>query len=270
MTTKTALCIGINNYPGTQNDLNGCVNDAHDWANELQKKGFTVRMLLDAKATRNSIIKEMRDILTKTKAGDTVVIQYSGHGSFVPDEDGDEPDGKDECICPHDIVTADGKNNFITDDELFEIYSSKDKDAKLVVISDSCHSGTVARLGPSLSGTIRKVKFLPPSVFLSKEEVEKMGTFSARAFRSGSPAGRYAGLLMAGCQDSQVSFDAEFNGRANGAFSYVALETLKKIEPGETYADWFQLIKQKLPSEDYMQTPNLFGHSSMKNWEVFS
>ena len=28
---KRALCIGINDYPGTGSDLAGCVNDAHDW-----------------------------------------------------------------------------------------------------------------------------------------------------------------------------------------------------------------------------------------------
>jgi hypothetical protein len=33
--SKRALCIGINNYPGTHMDLNGCVNDANDWAAEL-------------------------------------------------------------------------------------------------------------------------------------------------------------------------------------------------------------------------------------------
>jgi hypothetical protein len=27
---KNALCIGINDYPGTQSDLKGCVNDAND------------------------------------------------------------------------------------------------------------------------------------------------------------------------------------------------------------------------------------------------
>ena len=32
--SKKALCIGINDYPGTQNDLSGCVNDANDWAIE--------------------------------------------------------------------------------------------------------------------------------------------------------------------------------------------------------------------------------------------
>jgi hypothetical protein len=48
---KRALCIGINNYPGTQNDLSGCVNDANDWAAVLGKHGFTVQKILNKKAT---------------------------------------------------------------------------------------------------------------------------------------------------------------------------------------------------------------------------
>jgi metacaspase-1 len=272
MSTKTALCIGINNYPGTQNDLYGCVNDANDWAAELQRKGYTIKMLLDAKATNKNILGETQAILTKTRPGDSVVIQYSGHGSYVPDEDGDEPDGMDECICPYDIVSADGSNNFITDDQLFEVYSKRDRDSKLVIIYDSCHSGTVSRMAPALStnGFSRKAKFLPPSVFLPKQELEKIGRAMAKSFRSASAPGRYAGLLMAGCQDKQVSYDAELNGKANGAFSYVALNALKKLKATATYADWFKAIREKLPSEDYSQTPNLFGSSGMKAWKVFS
>ena len=37
---KKAICIGINNYPGISNDLNGCVNDAKDWSALLQGMGF--------------------------------------------------------------------------------------------------------------------------------------------------------------------------------------------------------------------------------------
>jgi len=50
-----ALCIGINDYPGTDSDLSGCVNDANDWAAVLKKRGFTVTMLLDRKATGAAI-----------------------------------------------------------------------------------------------------------------------------------------------------------------------------------------------------------------------
>lgn len=100
---KLALCIGINDYPGTDSDLAGCVNDAHDWAAALKTRGFIVSKMFNKDATGKGIRKEIRGVLSKAKSDDTVVIQFSGHGSFVPDDDGDEPDGTDECICPYDV-----------------------------------------------------------------------------------------------------------------------------------------------------------------------
>ncbi len=37
---QRALCVGINDYPGTDSDLAGCANDAADWAAALRKRGF--------------------------------------------------------------------------------------------------------------------------------------------------------------------------------------------------------------------------------------
>ena len=272
MPKKTALCIGINNYPGTQNDLNGCVNDANDWTAELKARGFTVSQLLDEKATRANILKALKSLMTSTQAGDSVVVQYSGHGSFVPDENGDETDGSDECICPYDIVKPNGKANFITDDELYDVYSLRHRASKLVVISDSCHSGTVAKAGPVLGNdtVVRKKRFLEPAVFLSAKQMAQFGNVRIKNIRTASKPGRYAGLLLAGCQDYQVSYDANFANRANGAFTYVALQTLKKLPKNKNYSDWFKAIRKKLPSQDYDQIPNLNASSSMKLWKVFS
>lgn len=269
---KTALCIGINDYPGTQSDLAGCVNDANDWSKALKKRGFTTSVLLDAQATGAGIRAAMRSLLGAAKTGDVVVIQYSGHGSFVPDEDGDEPDGTDECICPHDI----NANGPITDDELFAIYDEKEKGVKLIIVSDSCHSGTVARFAPIVTPAATKgknpprrlVRFLPPSTFLAKREIDKLGV--RRAARASSPPGRYAALLLSGCQDTEYSYDAYFQNRPNGAFSFVALAALATLSANATYADFFKAIRKKLPSQQYPQSPNLFGSSAMKQWKVFA
>ena len=85
-----AICIGINDYPGTQNDLHGCVNDANDWARELGRRGFEVSTLIDRKATGTEIRKSIESLVKGARSGDTLVVQFSGHGSFVPDEDGDD------------------------------------------------------------------------------------------------------------------------------------------------------------------------------------
>jgi len=63
---KKALCVGINNYPGTSNDHNGCVNDANDWSALLQDYGFSVDILLDSKATRQNIKNALSDLVNQT------------------------------------------------------------------------------------------------------------------------------------------------------------------------------------------------------------
>jgi hypothetical protein len=268
---KRALCIGINDYPGTGSDLAGCVNDAKDWAAALKRRGFTVQALIDKQATGASIRRAIKAILAQTKRGDLVVVQYSGHGSFVPDKDGDEPDGTDECLCPYDVKTK----GPITDDELYDLYSPRQQGVKVFMISDSCHSGTVARFAPiTTPPTIkgrnapqRKVRFLPPSVFLSGRKAARLG--AQRAFRSSSPPGRYAALLMSGCQDTEYSYDAYFQGRPNGAFSFVALRALEALRPKATYRQWFDAIRKVLPSQQYPQRPNLYGSTTMKSWVAF-
>ena len=75
---------------------------------------------------------------------------------------------------------------------------------------------------------------------------------------------------MAGCQDTEYSYDAYFQGRPNGAFSFVALRALEKLPGSATYRKWFEAIRKGLPSQQYPQSPNLFGSSSMKGWKVFS
>ncbi len=268
---RLALCIGINDYPGTDSDLAGCVNDANDWAKLLRKRGFTVSRIVDKKATGKAMRENMKNLIATAQSGDIVVIQYSGHGSFVPDIDGDEPDGTDECLCPYDVRSK----GPITDDELFEIFNARQKGTRLVMISDSCHSGTVARFAPITTPPTstgrrapqRLVRFLPPSIFLPKRDADKLG--ARRTLRRSSPPGRYAALLLAGCQDTEYSYDAYFQDRPNGAFTFVALKTLASLPARATYRDWYKAISKVLPSQQYPQTPNLYGSTSMKKWKVF-
>ena len=270
--SRTALCIGINDYPGTGSDLSGCVNDANDWAAVLKARGYAVTTILDAQATGVRIRKAIDSLLAGTKSGDSVVVQYSGHGSYVPDDSGDEPDGRDECLCPYDVASK----GYLTDDELFTLFSSRNPDSRLVFISDYCHSGSVLRFvpirtPPTLVGPhppTRTVRFLPPQTFLSNSDFKRLG--NSRAIRRSSPPGRYAGLLMAGCQDNEYSYDAMFNGRSNGAFSFVAMRALNSLGANAAYLDWYRKIRKVLPSRQYAQTPNLYGSAAMRAWPVLS
>ena len=54
----------------------------------------------------------------------------------------------------------------------------------------------------------------------------------------------------------------------NGAFTFVALRALKSLPAAATYSDWYKAIRKLLPSQQYPQTPNLYGSTSMKRWKV--
>ena len=77
------------------------------------------------------------------EAGDRVILYYSGHGSFTPDLDGDEPDGVDEVLVTHDVrrVTLNGKRaltGVVTDDRLASLVAAIPSDNVLIIV-DACH-----------------------------------------------------------------------------------------------------------------------------------
>ena len=93
---KKALLIGVNRYQIPGADLRGCVNDVENIKGVLTKfYGFGAgdcTTLKDAEATTKKIQTSISALLRKSKRGDVLLLHYSGHGSNVPDKDGDEAD----------------------------------------------------------------------------------------------------------------------------------------------------------------------------------
>ncbi len=259
-----ALCIGINDYPGTDSDLNGCVNDARDWHDVLAERGFETQLLLDGDATKEPMEGAISELVAGTEGGEVSVITFSGHGSWKPDEDGDEPDQRDELLCPHDI----SQGNYLSDDELYDIFAERERGARIVFISDSCHSGSVNRFARpgEKDDTPARIRFLAPEQFLDEPRLTR-----ARAINRPRVVSRprASALLLAGCQDFEFSYDASFDGRPNGAFTYVAIRALQDGGPEINYVDWFETIRRSLPSASHPQTPNLQGTSKQRRWKVF-
>src|SRR5690606_4919149 len=84
--TKRALCVGINDYPGANMDLAGCVNDATDWQALLERRGYRVARLHDGEATRAALVEGLAELMTGAADGDSLVFTFSGHGSWLPDD----------------------------------------------------------------------------------------------------------------------------------------------------------------------------------------
>jgi metacaspase-1 len=261
MAKKLALCIG-NNFVGTGNDLAGCVNDAMDWYALLVSKGFSVQQLMEKQATRSHVLAYIRDMLQVAVKGDSLVITNSSHGTQIPDLNGDEPDGMDEAVCvtmdnnPYDI-------DVIYDDEFWNLFRQKKPGVQIVMVSDSCHSGTVVRaVGAPICVPGGQRRFLPYqrlSENVQKRSHPKMEGAQRLVEVSPSPKVPWPVLLMAGCQDNEYSYDAHIGGRPCGAFTNAAMRTFKNMTPTSTYNDWFLAIRKILPSRDFPQTPRLIG-----------
>ncbi len=275
---KNALCIGINNYPGTHMDLQGCVNDANDWAAALAARGFKVAKLLDGQATKAAMVKAMNELIGTADKGDSLVITFSGHGTYQPDEDGDEADGLDEALCPYDLQT---NGAALVDDEIRAIFGARKAGVRLVLISDSCHSGTVTRAARAEKDADTRPRFMPmgnwlPAKLLPKDRAGKPATTMVAPAGTSPLLGAYSNklgdLLLSGCKEgpNNYSYDARIAGRFNGAFTHYALKALKALKEGATYADWHKAIVKYLPSASYPQSPQILGSEGARKGKVLA
>lgn len=246
---RRALCVGINDYPGYANDLSGCVNDAEDWTRALQGLGFTVTTILDGDAHKDNVVRLLREMIEQSKYRDTIVFTYSGHGTWVPDTDGDESDGRDEAMCMHNLDSG----GLLMDDEIHQIFSARRYGVRASIMSDSCHSGTVLKAfntGPVAKGT---PKFISPALIPSVPITEEQAVEIEQRAKPKSTS-RSSAVLISGCADTEYSYDANFFGRPNGAFTWSALDVLRGAR---TYRDWYTRIRNRLPNDSYPQTPQL-------------
>uniref|UniRef100_A0A2P2JSE4 Metacaspase 8 n=1 Tax=Rhizophora mucronata TaxID=61149 RepID=A0A2P2JSE4_RHIMU len=140
---KKAVLIGIN-YPGTKAELKGCVNDVRrTYQCLVDRYGFNeedVVVLIDTddsytQPTGKNIKRALTHLVQSAEAGDFLFVHYSGHGTRLPAESGEDDDtGYDECIVPCDM-------NLITDDDFRDLVDQVPEGCCLTIVSDSCHSG---------------------------------------------------------------------------------------------------------------------------------
>ncbi len=75
-------------------------------------------------------------------------------------------------------------------------------------------------------------------------------------------------ILISGCSDSEYSYDAEFDGRPNGAMTALAIGVIKQ-NPAITYREFYAGLRALLPSKEYPQTPQLEGSETNKDRKIF-
>jgi hypothetical protein len=269
-----SMHIGLNGvsaaaYAGWDGPLAACEFDANDMAAIAKSRGMKSTVLLTKKGTRTSVLAGMRSAAKTLAAGDLFFLTYSGHGGQVPDVSGDEPDKQDETWCLYD--------GQLIDDELYFELSRFAAGVRILVLSDSCHSGTVTRERPPPPPPPgQRVKLMPAAVAmrvyrehqafydkLQKDVAKAAGQTEvdpdtalanvAASSRLSAIVKKFnpAVLLISGCQDNQTSMD----GDHNGAFTEQLLKIWSNATFEGNYANFYARIKAAMPAS---QTPNLF------------
>jgi hypothetical protein len=172
-------------------------------------------------------------------------LHYSGHGSNVKDLNGDERDGRDECICSLD--------KFIIDDDLRKVLVDPlPKSARLTCIFDCCHSGSILdlRYTYTISTNKTKVSF---GIDMENQYQDSKGKV----------------VCISGCLDNQTSADAYINNTYQGALTYGFLETFKNTKKIQ-YKDLFNNLRILLKSKRYDQIPQMSSGELLNLNEVFN
>ena len=233
---KSALLIGINYY-NTQYQLNGCINDVNAMKKFLIHKNFNnIKILTDNSSsienpTKNNITNELIRVLINSNSGDTVVVTYSGHGSYCLDENNDELRGYDQTIISCDIKA-------IKDDELKSIIEKYlKKDVTIFCLFDSCYSGSVLDLKYQYLDSLNENKLI-----VNDKEKETRGNI----------------IMISGCNDEQTSADAYIDNKYSGAMTAAFLYCCNNIP--QKYLTWKKILlgmRKYLKKYEYTQIPQL-------------
>ncbi len=281
---KRALSIGIN-YPGTANELRGCVNDSLMVEKLLRDHyGFEdITLLLDNDATTANMRAALHELVKGATPGDILFFHYSGHGSQLPDkavDDDFEPDGLDEILCPVDL---DWRTKVIRDDELKAIFDAVPNGVNLTVFLDCCNSGggldqlhEYQSLAPNERAAINDVvakkwkasnRFLkPPKAVLEFAEKEGLKVLK----RSVSRKVDHSALMISGCQSHQTSADAYINGTYRGAATYYLDNTLRELGYDSSYVEVVDKLNKDIAQSGFTQRPELDGSVTLHNKSFLS
>ncbi|ARF09604.1 caspase domain protein [Indivirus ILV1] len=244
---KKCLLIGIN-YSGSSSQLNGCINDSENIKTLLVSGGYfnenNITMMNDnlqgnLYPSKENILKQFSEIVKFANSNKDKQVQifvaYSGHGTSVLDENGDENDGYDEALCPIDYLDA----GFIIDDDIkANFVNALPSNSKLLMLVDACHSGTMLDL---------KYEYL----------ANNKNTYSVHSKNSETKCDV---VSISGCRDNQTSADAWeydlYDKRKEGQGAMTA-SFISCYNKNISYYTLVTKIREWLKKKQYTQVPQL-------------
>merc|ERR1711988_1779988 len=103
-----------------------------------------ITAMYDEQCTKANVLAAIEQVGGRCSEDDYFIFYYSGHGTQVLCQLGDEESGKDDALCLVDSRGQISRGTFVTDDELAAaLTDSVNEQARIIVLADCCHSGTI-------------------------------------------------------------------------------------------------------------------------------
>lgn len=258
-----ALCIGIDRYQ--RSPLAGCVADARLWKKTLSTLGYTVTLLKDEEATAHRIRESVADLVSSSRAGDRLVLQFAGHGTQFVDTDGDESGGDspalDECLCAADCDFAD--DGLVIDDELRMIIETLPEGVSMTCFFDCCHSGSATRAALMMAGSGGgkdvRARFLSPSKHMEKVYRKRLRKIRKQASRA--PA-RQRDVLFSACRSTELAYESD----RQGDFTRLATQVLASGTENMSNTEFLECVLQAFGSTP-RQHPEIHCDIEARQWD---
>jgi len=255
-------------YAGWDGALKSCEKDATAMERLASARGFKSKALLTSAATRSAVVAGIRDAAEKLHAGDMFLFSVSGHGGRIPDfnqdEDHDGDEKMDETLCLYDFQLA--------DDELYMLWGEFRAGVRVLMVTDTCHSGSMVRAGPAMPTSLFGQAIVPPQAadvrMMPLDVEENVWRQNRSAYRDASRSYsaikesvmmspltspvKASVLNLGACKDTQFATD----GSDNGAFTGALLEVWNDGRFAGDYRAFRAAIEARIGRTD--QTPQLF------------
>ncbi|MFM2065989.1 MAG: hypothetical protein RLZZ584_898, partial [Pseudomonadota bacterium] len=256
-----ALLIGITDYKAAGiSDLQGPANDIQ-LMNDVLVDRFkvpTANIKLLRNGTHTQIRSAFAELAAKVHKGDQVYIHYSGHGSWYKSPLASERRGQDETWVTHGARAPGSQGD--------DAYDVLDKEVgtwmkalhevtdHVVLVSDSCHSGSMTRdvqVGARASDGVAEVhplrSKLPDVIDLDDRKGVRIG--AAREFES---AVELDPVTNARCVDPR---------RCYGVLTWHWAQALRSSRPGESWGDVYNRALAAIEATpQVVQRPQKEGH----------
>ena len=266
---KHALVVGVSTYMpgGGWNNLNSH-NDVVAVKEALLLQGFPaadIVVLEDSDATREGIIRALQKLQTSSASGDLVYFHFSGHGQQMWDESGDEIDGYDESIVPYDALkkyntTGYKGQNHLSDEELgryfLEIRKKLGSKGQLIVLLDSCHSGTGTRGLGAARGT--DILMAPDSWISTHEKTSGVSDRSMSEQEQKEILAPYVAFFAADARE--LNWEISTPSGQMGPLTAAFVKSFRKISPVSTWSGVFGVIRNEMAITSPQQNPRAEGY----------